>query len=54
MTIDAKMIEKEALAEIAKEDRRAAVELAKGKIRQQRNRPWWKRLLPFSIEIHRN
>lgn len=51
--MDTKQIEQEAAAELALEEHRRAVEAAKERIRARRGRPWWKRLVPFTIKIER-
>ena len=47
-------IEAEARAEIEAEDRRAAIDAAKVRIREHDARPLWKRLFPFTIKIERD
>jgi hypothetical protein len=44
-------IEQEAIRELAEEDHRAAVAAAKQRVKEWRARPWWKRWLPFYVEI---
>lgn len=51
--MDASKIEALALMELDLEDHRAAVEAAKERIRARQGRPWWDRLLPFTIRIER-
>ncbi len=50
---DIKDIEREALAELAAEERAARVAAAKERIRARRGRPWWDKLIPFTITITR-
>lgn len=50
---EVRLIERQARQEVADEDRRAAVERTKERIRARRARPWWRLLFPFKITIRR-
>ena len=43
--------EREAMAELAEEDRRTAIDKAKDRIRERRMRPLWHKIFPFTITI---
>jgi hypothetical protein len=45
---------REAEQELAEETHKARVAVVKERIRARRARPWWKRVLPFTIQIHWN
>lgn len=47
------LIEEEAGTELANEPRRAAIDAAKVRIRERRNRPWWRELFPYRVHIER-
>lgn len=43
----------QAQLEMQRESFQALVELMKGRIRARAQRPWWHKLIPFTIEIRR-
>lgn len=42
---------RQAKDEIEAEQRRAAIEEEKARIRERMARPWWHRLIPFTVKI---
>lgn len=50
--MDLKQIRAEAEKEVAEEKFRASVEAEKEKIRQRKNRPWFRRLFPWRFAIY--
>lgn len=46
-------VEEEALAEIAAEDRRAAVDIIKRRIKDRAAWPWWRRLFPYRFKVEK-
>jgi hypothetical protein len=47
------MIERQAMAELAEEERQTAIAEAKQRIRERKMRPLWHRIFPFVITITR-